>query len=361
MPAVTLYRLRPRGPMRFGTRGIALEEAAPFPSAATVFSAWCWALRDLAGVAALEQLLAAFRADTPPFLLAAPLPWLDDVLLLPRLALTPGAATPTDSTTAPRDKRGKRYRWVEEQLWFRLAAGADTTAEFNDSAAFHQEQTIWAPGATAQALAGHRERLAMRRAPDAAGTEPAFWRVATVPRVAVDRATNAGNIYHLTATWFAPGVDLALPVVWHEPAAQAALEQALVVLGETGIGGERSAGYGQFDVVASETRTRRWPDLADQAAFTTLAAYHPTRDEAQSGVFAAPAAYELELSRGWVERSTYYHAVRLVRAGSVLRRLRARAWYGELVDVTPAPRRHGHPVYRYGYAFPLPVTIQQGA
>lgn len=350
MPNVTLYRLRPRGPMHFGARGVGVEGVTPWPSAATVFGAWCWALRDLAGEPALERVLAAARAGDPPFLLAAPLPWIDRVLLLPRPALPPSRA-PEAGDDAPRDKRGKRYRWLAEALWFRLVAGVPTGDAFDDDAAFLQDQTIWAPGEEGRLL---RERLdALAGAGDDA--PPAFWRVATLPHVAVDRHTGAGGIFHASATWFAPGVDLALPVLWRDPAAREALERALALLGDTGLGGERSASYGQFDVVGRETRA--WPDLAEAGAFVTLAAYHPTREEVDGGVFDPPASYDFEVSRGWVERSTFQHAVRLVSAGSVLHRAGAGDRYGDLVDVTPEPFR-AHRVYRYGYAFPLPVAAE---
>lgn len=349
MPAVTLYRLRPRGPMRFGARGIELEGALPFPTAATIFSAWCWAIRDLAGAAALDRLLAAFQAGEPPFLLAAPLPWIGDTLLLPRPAL-PARRAPELVEDAPRDKRGKRYRWVEEGLWFRLTRGEPTGDAFDDAAAFHQDQTIWAAGEAGGAL---REWLAALASANELARDAVFWRVATRPHVAVDRLTGAGNIYHTAATWFAPGVDLALPLIWRDESVRDPMERALLLLGETGIGGERNAGYGQF-ALAGQT-TRDWPDLGAAAAFVTLAGLHPTPAEARAGLFAEPAAYDFELSRGWLARGHYRHGVRLVSAGSVLRRLPGQERYGELVNVTPAPQSE-HPVYRYGYAFPLPVT-----
>lgn len=368
MPLVTLYRLRPRGPLHAGARGLVTAPegggegqvvhlaAQPFPSAATVFSAWCWAIRDLAGAPALVAWLDGFTAGRPPLLLAEPLPWIGPVLLLPRLALPPGA-TAERRPDGPRDKRGKRYRWVEERLWFRLAAGAAVDDAFADDNAFHQGQTIWAAGAAGAALREQQARQAAALG-QPAGAAPPFWRVETLPHVTVDRQTGAGNIYHTSATWFAPGVDLALPVVWRDgdPAQRALAERALLLLGEEGIGGERRAGYGQFDLI--ETETRDWPDLDGAPAFATLSGYHPARDEVAAGVFAAPARYELAVSGGWVERATVRHAVRLVTAGSVLRRPAGRALFGQLVDVTPAPF-DAHRVYRYGYAFPLPVAAGQ--
>jgi len=79
----------------------------------------------------------------------------------------------------------------------------------------------------------------------------------------------------------------------------------------------------------------------------------------EAGIFAPRAAYDLERSIGWVERSTYTHTVRLVSTGSVLRRIAGQAVYGKLVTVTPKPMEDvgAHPIYRYGYAFPYPVEV----
>ena len=352
MPTVTLYRLRPRGPMRCGAPGVGLEEALPFPTSETVFGAWCWALRDWRGTTALETLLAAFVAREPPFLLAAPLPWLDRVLLLPRPSLP--IATDEDAGDAVRDKRGKRFRWVEEGLWWALLRGEPTGAAFADDGAFHQEQAIWAAGAASEALRALGMRNGTVTGPDAS---PSYWRVAVRPHVAVDRLTLAGALYHQAATWFAPGTDLALPVIWRDEAQRETLEGALALLGETGLGGARSMGYGQFDLAGTETR--EWPDLGAASAFATLSAYHPTEEEALSGVCDRPAAYDLAMSQGWVERGSRTYAVRLIATGSVLRRLPGRALYGEVVPVL-TEEQHAHPVYRYGYAFPVPVTPTEG-
>jgi len=43
-----------------GLRRCSMEGAMAFPGAATVFSAWCWAIHDLMGTAALEEMLAQF-------------------------------------------------------------------------------------------------------------------------------------------------------------------------------------------------------------------------------------------------------------------------------------------------------------
>jgi len=124
---------------------------------------------------------------------------------------------PETNVPVARDKRFKRYRWVEEKLWRRLAAGeraSEATDAAFDDRAFHQGQQIWASGQAGAELSTWLEELFSDVAEDGADTaSPAFWRVATLPHVAVDRHTRAGNIYHLSATWFAPGVDLALPVI----------------------------------------------------------------------------------------------------------------------------------------------------
>jgi len=140
------------------------------------------------------------------------------------------------------------------------------------------------------------------------------------------------------------------------------------VLGDSGIGGERSAGYGQFDLEGPadfvgfgiQGLGERW---------LTLATYHPRPDEVgKDGVLGKGCSYKLLIRRGWVASpegmSLRRPLVRMLGEGSVLHHPKAeeRESYGDLADVTPevmdpAEGGTGHKVWRYGIAFPVPVGI----
>ncbi len=79
---------------------------------------------------------------------------------------------------------------------------------------------------------------------------------------------------------------------------------------------------------------------------------------AESGDHAAAAdlmAQALELVPGWFRadgRNWRRRSVRMVTEGSLLRMPVS----GQLVNVTPQAIRPSHPIYRYGYAFPIAVS-----
>jgi CRISPR-associated protein Csm4 len=308
--------------------------------------------------------LDRYRTGAPPCLLAAPVPWIDDVLLLPALLTMPRADPAADGV----DKRWKRYRWVDEVLWFQLVSGDALDAVATGSTRLIHGNTILAAGAAATVLTARLAALGAQATP---GVRPALWHVGTAPHVTIDRRAmlapsdtdayrGVAVPYQRGATWFAAGADLALPVRWADAADDATrqlIERALVFLGDTGLGGERSAGYGQFDLVGSEERD--WPNVEAGADFATLTDLAPTADEVAGGLFDPPAAYAIVRTGGWVERGGPFHALRLVQAGSMLRGLPGRQAYGRLVPLRE-PSGNEHPVYRYGYAFPLPVGPSGG-
>jgi CRISPR-associated protein Csm4 len=125
----------------------------------------------------------------------------------------------------------------------------------------------------------------------------------------------------------------------------------LDVLGDSGIGGERSGGHGQFIVSHRQQLSR--PDVRN-GRFITLAHYNPLQGE--KAVLNSGAAYNLVDRRGWMsspDRSSLRRkSVKMVAAGGVLRAIPGQARYGRLVDVTPEDFDI-HKVWRYGYAFPI--------
>ena len=131
------------------------------------------------------------------------------------------------------------------------------------------------------------------------------------------------------------------------------------MLGDAGIGGERSSGYGLFTPL--EPQPVALPDVEGAARWVTLSSCWPL--PGQEGILGPGAAYRLGNWRGWMEspdgRNLRRKGVHMLEPGSVLRALPDQAVYGGLADVTPEIFKT-HTVWRYGLALPVGYGRAQG-
>lgn len=300
----TLLRLVPRGPFHFGL------DASGQPSATiasdAMFSALCLALRDLFGPMRLASFLRIIRgsSDMPPVRLSNALPYAGEVLFLP-------------------NPRGQG--WISQRLFETLATGG-TLGEIREL----QDGLL---------IADALEPL----------TSGPVWMVERVRRARVGHGGVEPFVDQVVR--FAPGCGLAIVAQidadWRET-----VIAALRSLGDTGLGGRRSWGAGQFDLVV-ESVTLREP--ARPAYYCTLSLYLPTVRELEGGVLNPPARYELEERSGWTTTAggtVRRRTIRMVTAGSVLAPVDGRPPVGRLADVTPAGFRD-HEVLRSGWALPV--------
>ena len=328
-----VFHLHPKSPLHLGEHGIGLEETAEFAHSDTLFGALCFAWAEAYGPGALTELLGQFLAGRPPFVISSAFPRLGQVRLLPRpllpLPVGEGAAEGL-----------KDVRWISEGLFRRWLAGEELTAEVRPETV---RGHVWLSAPEAARL------------PQVRGDS--WWDVVLRPRVALDRITSASNLYYVGEVRFAPECGLFCLVLARDEATYDQVQAALQVLGEMGLGGERSLGFGCFAV--EDAGFFEIP--TGNGRFATLSLYHPTAAELEVGVLGANAAYRLVMRSGWIASAGWPGRrrkwVRMLTEGSVLTGDATR-FYGDLADVTPDDRPPGsHPVYRYGYAFPFGVNL----
>ena len=375
MAAMKLFKLAPRAAFHFGQRGVGVEGTQVFYHADSLFSALCLTLREVEadGIGALNKLLEQFprqgqTTGGPPFRLTSAFPYAGEVFFLPK-PLIPG-----NLGSEARQEHGKALKEVEfvsQGIFSAWLSNAPLDEYLGDENFLHGGD-LWLTPDEGQALEGFR---------DEETGKIVLWKEATTPRVTVDRVTSRSAVYQagrvryrrvkleddselraglwVLVDWPGEGPDEA-QVEW--------LTKLFAVLGDSGMGGERSAGYGQFDLEGPadfagfgiQGRGERW---------LTLATYHPRPDEVGGGgVLGEGCSYTLLIRRGWVaspEGMSYRRPlVRVLGEGSVLHHpaTGVRESYGELADVTPAvmdPEKggSGHKVWRYGIGFPVPVGI----
>jgi CRISPR type III-A-associated RAMP protein Csm4 len=266
-----------------------------------------------------------------------------------------------------REEVGKKLKaaWVSQNLFERLRRGDDVSDACRDDC--FAPRSLWIDPADLPHLADRR---------DAQGHLHALWEADNVPRVTLDRATNASVLYHVGRLDFSANVGLwfglriqAVDIVSH-------LQRALDLLSDSGLGGLRSIGLGAFTWGWREEESA---DDGDSGYAVTLARYAPRDDEEVRRILQAPhTAYTLVTVGGWCVDDSGHPwrrmQTRMVPEGSLIGR--ADTFAGWMVPV--APRRPdgwdealwpfvGRQVYRWGYAFPvgvaraaLPVEVRHG-
>jgi CRISPR-associated protein Csm4 len=198
-----------------------------------------------------------------------------------------------------------------------------------------------------------------------------LWSIDALPRVTVDRVSSASAYYEVGRVTYAPGAGLALLVRFNDEAQRPAFAQLLTLLGESGLGGRRSSGYGAF---AWELGPDLQLDLGTTGTrVVLLSRYLPHEDELVA-LRSERAAYQLVRVGGWVysmgRPSQRRQRVMMVSEGAVLD-TSAAPLRGRVADVRPVYRERrphpqvgsgngtAHPVYRSGLALSVPIADEE--
>jgi CRISPR-associated protein Csm4 len=245
------YRLQMRSPLHVGEQGIGNEQTLTYIPSDTLFSALVvtWSMTP-----ALQSSLPALvdPGITPPLLLTSAFPYAGDVRFLPRPALSmPTPLRATDTKAAETMKTVKRVEWVSESVFAALINGADQATL---DAWWAQKELLQAGAVWVTAEEGTRLKQDLSLA---TAEEELLWWTDVVPRVTVDRITNASQIYHVGRTYFAQGCGL-----WFAARGETAwldrLEQVLAL--KDSRRHRRSAQCRQWSVHAAQRHCTRLPD-----------------------------------------------------------------------------------------------------
>jgi CRISPR-associated protein Csm4 len=388
----TAYHLEARAPFHFGLRGVGIEATAAYGPSDTLFSALCQAIRQQFSLASLQEFLAGYASPDPPVLLSSAFPYVlarreEEVEgWQPPDPLDPGQAVrlfprpveaPPDVSDVPEERKTvKKIAWVSEdifrawitaqshflsQQWIKEAVLSGQKVKYPN---LLQGGRVWLTTVEREQVAGWRdeETDAIR-----------LWAVGDVPRVTVDRRASTSAVYQAGRVWFPPGGGLWLLMRWRADWQERG-ELALRVLGDAGIGGERSAGHGLFRLHGPH-RLAPLPDPTPGRRCLTLSLYYPTETELRDVLAGNQVSYRFQVRRGWMASPDWVEstagqalrgsalrrkAVRMFAEGSILCWPDGRTVLGGLADVTP-DAFSAHKVYRYGLAWAVGYRPGGGA
>jgi CRISPR-associated protein Csm4 len=229
-----------RSPAHFGEVGIGMEETSDRVRSDALFSAWVSVYARLFGKQAIEELLQQFPCDKqpqliPPFRISSTFIYREDkertIYYLPRPLKFPINYPDEDLEFF---KTYKKLNYLPLEIWQRwyqkegfISGDADELkAETKGKSHGHLRQT---------------------------GTfdyKKAF-EIDQIPKIAVDRVTRATNFYHTGFVQFEweknpAGLYFLLQLSPEGEKLADKLQAAIHLLGEEGLGGERSSGAGRF-------------------------------------------------------------------------------------------------------------------
>ena len=341
-----IYRLCFKGPIHFGFEGIGLEVVEDHLPSDSLTSAIVNAISILECPEGASKAVNALRSEAPPFRLSSLFPYGPDPLEKAKTeeaVVKPMVNPPVEKAVLlEKNKDLKRIRYLRPDD-FSLWIGNRTLGEAEVGDLIKRSEDLTAN----------------------------WWKVDLRPRVALDRESQNSSLWSQAGIWFAKEQTDAKGVITSAKAGLYGLVQffdeswkhslthAFKVLGDTGLGGERTYGMGLFDFGGFEDLPQRWQNMiqgnSDRHVFMSL--YYPA--EAERKVLRdALEAWESIERRGFIVSSRNATSLkrkhlRMLTEGSVARTVLG----GSMADVTPDNFEDlglNHRVYRSGLAFLIP-------
>lgn len=339
-------------PAHFGEVGIGIEETSERVRSDTLFSAWVSAYARLFDIEELLNQFPCSHQDSPkqpPFRLSSTFIYRQDekrcIYYLPKPLEFPKGYPKDDLKFT---KTYKKRDYLPLEVWQRWYQGDGFT-----------ERDI------ADLIAETEKK--------ADGTEPLHkagtfdygkaYKIHQTPKVAIDRTTRATNFYHtgfVQFEWEKPkqsGLYFLLNFLEQDRELEDKLHAALKLLGEEGLGGERSSGAGRFEVEWLEL-PKDWDDVVNfkqPTHYSLISLFWEL--PLPEGLLDETVSYSIQERGGWIAspssgRQLRRKIVRMFAEGSVFRSIS----FGKLADVTPDKFKQ-HKIYRSGISLSLPVTL----
>ncbi len=353
-------KLKPKAHFHLGEKETILEKTSDYIHSDTLFSAICNAYRLLYGNEELETMLEGFMRHEPPFLFSSAFVYADDILVLPlplsvdwdkymdREVIEGLNAERKETDKIDRFdllKRLKRVKFVSERIFRDLTKDERRIKEY-----INDRNIIQGILFTDEEVEGLRKQFDVRENKDIK-----IWREREVPRVAIDRKTNSSHIYHFGEVSFATDCGLYFLMDSRLKEYEKRVEATIRVLGDEGIGGDRTYGKGLFKPEFDEIEVNMEP----KNHFVTLSLFYPQEEELSK---LKGRYYELITRGGWIysmdAKNLRRRTVRMFSEGSVFSTESNSGLYGGLADVKPEEFAE-HEVYRYGYAFAVPMEVSE--
>jgi len=327
MDKIIAYKLKFDTPLHIWSHGVGYEETGEMIHSDTLFSA----MMSLWNHFYDDEVQA--MCQTPPFLISSAFPFKGNTYFFPRPIKKIGKGK-TDDDDPKKGKKLKKVKFISKSLFEQMLNGENL--DFDESHTF-QNGSFWSDKAEPK--------------------DSRVFSVLEIPRVSVDRENYASDIFYFSEVIFEKDSGLFFLARFKEKAMQKKFEAVLRLLGDEGIGGDKRVGKGLFSPERDENFKISSPLKSD--SFLTLSLYYPTESEFRE--ILENASYNLVSRRGWLHSpgamSLKRREVKMFAEGSVFTAI-GKDHYGASPCVLEKTgwAKLDHNVYRYGFAFDLPIA-----
>lgn len=176
-------------------------------------------------------------------------------------------------------------------------------------------------------------------------------------QVSLTGNTDDGQTYYVDKIFFYPQAGLYFLVQFNTPEFKKTFDFLIKLLGEAGIGSDRTVGNGQFDCSIEEL-TMQLPEHVK--SYVNLSLWLPSLESNQLNQVFSQSAYRLLKRGGYIasaqdlqHRSLRKKEIYMVGEGSALKLPASPE--GSIVNLAPDEFENNHPVYRDGRAIFIPL------
>ncbi len=324
-----LYKLKFLSPLHISSDPLSLGKAEVVIHSDTLFSA-------IANSFAMLFDLGDEFFSSPPFLISSAFPYYKETLFFPK----PFGLRIDPSLFEKFRKKVKKAKFVSSGIFekYLKGEGISPSEESFSGDGFMSEEPIKEP------VYVYYER----------------------PRSTVPRVSGYTEIFYSTSVEFGENAGLYFFAEFRAEQMKRQFDSALYLLGDTGIGGERSTGYGRFLFQSEEIEK---PGKESGEYFITLSLYYPSKEEINNGILNS-ARYSLLTRQNWIfsgrARPVRSKSVRMFAEGSLFRN--STDVKGRMADITPEIALENpeykleHRIMRYGKLFKaiIPEKAIQG-
>ena len=366
MSAHYLLKLVPKSPFHLGEI-MDMERTDVIIHSDTVFSALCNISDKFFGKRYYSELIEPFLEEKPTFLISSVFPYVeiisksekeeDTIYFFPKPLIFKNFVEKTPKNI----KVFKKIQFVSKLIFEAYLTSDDNFLEenFQDSRGIVKLNNLIQSG---KLWLSEEER---RLIPDI----DTIWKTQQSPRITIDRITSQTLIYHYSRVHYRKNAGLFLLIkILENSNSELVLKNIIKILrylGDTGIGGERSSGNGQFNIKLDkqnkpyEISFKEGEDYSKQ--FITISLFLPNRSDIENRLIDNNSYYQIINRKGWISNSTYRRkSINMVVEGSVLNKNGPQIM-GIIEEVTPEilKEESDYKIHRYGYSYPIYLKDQQ--
>jgi len=332
---VDVWKISGSSGFHFGRHGLGQEETSVTLSSDSLFAALVNRLAVSSGGVEVDSFVKPFVENDPSFALSSTFPFSGDVFFFPVPFAAVGSASKEDDA-----KKYKRVQYVSEKLFLQLIDGKSFVDIYKGADKLMGDSVLLD--------ASEKEKLPK----DIREGKTPIWKVETRPRVTLGRTAQNSSIYFTGQVVYARDCGLWFGLYWRkqDEARKKQLENLFAELGDSGLGAERSVGFGGCEI--EQKGMIALPD-AEGKPWVSLSRYLPRKEETDT---LNGGAYKIVNIGGWLDspkmRGQRRRAVNMLEEGATIGNALS-AIPGEVVDVSPlydGKNPLGHAVYRSGFA-----------